>query len=72
MTGHYEIPAIYIRYDLSPITVQFTEVRKSFGHFLVQVSAIVGGTYTVLGLVGQLAHKSVERAWEKAQLGKLG
>lgn len=51
IVGRFQLPAIYFRYDFSPITVAFKEKKSSFAHFLVQVCAIVGGVFTVLGLV---------------------
>jgi len=49
--ARFQLPAIYFRYDFSPITVKFTERRTGFAHFLVQLCAIIGGVFTVLGLV---------------------
>jgi len=51
ITGRFQLPAIYFRYDFSPITVRFTERKTSLSHFLVQLCAIIGGVFTVLGLV---------------------
>lgn len=51
IVGRFQLPAIYFRYDFSPITVAFKEKKSTFAHFLVQVCAIVGGVFTVLGLV---------------------
>lgn len=66
------LPAVYFRYDLSPVTVKFTQVRDSFFHFLVQVCAIVGGIYTVAGLVDNLIHTSVSKLLRKTREGKVG
>ena len=52
-------PAIYFRYDLSPVTVKFTHYAESFFHFIVQVCAIVGGVFTVAGIVDSLIHASM-------------
>jgi len=70
--GRYRIPAVYFRYELSAITVRFAEKRKSFAHFLVQICAIVGGVFTVLGLISSILHKSLTRLIKKANVGKLG
>jgi hypothetical protein len=51
IVGRFQMPAIYFRYDFSPITVKFAERKNTFAHFLVQVCAIIGGVFTVLGLV---------------------
>jgi Endoplasmic reticulum vesicle transporter len=31
----HHLPALYFRYDLSPVTVRFTQYRENFLHFLV-------------------------------------
>jgi hypothetical protein len=72
ITGRYRVPAIYFRYDLSAITVRFTEKRKSFAHFLVQICAIIGGVFTVLGLVNSFLHSTLRTVLKKAEMGKLG
>jgi hypothetical protein len=54
-----QAPAIYFRYDLSPVTVKFTHIAESLFHFLVQVCAIVGGVFTVAGIVDSIIHASV-------------
>lgn len=72
LVGHFQVPAIYFRFDLSPITVQFTQKQVSFAHFLVQVCAIIGGVFTMLGLVSQFVHKSLAHVIKKAKEGKLG
>ncbi|KAF4708825.1 hypothetical protein FOZ63_030899 [Perkinsus olseni] len=66
------LPSLYLRYDLSTISVEFVETRKSFAHFLVQVCAIVGGVFTVAGLVDALVDRSIAHMMRKATLGKLG
>jgi len=72
LAGKYRLPAIYYRYEFSPITVKFTEKRKSFSHFLVQICAIVGGVFTVLGLVNSFLHSTLKTVLKKAEMGKLG
>jgi len=72
LVGKYRLPAIYFRYEFSPITVKFTEKRKSFSHFLVQVCAIVGGVFTVLGLINSILHSTLKTVLQKANIGKLG
>jgi len=70
--GRYTIPAVYFRYDLSPITVKFTRKSRSFTHFLVQICAIIGGVFTVLGLLNSFVRSSVRVLFRKAEQGKLG
>jgi len=72
LAGKYRLPAIYFRYEFSPITVKFADKRKSFSHFLVQVCAIVGGVFTVLGIVNSVLHSTLKTVLQKANMGKLG
>lgn len=75
LAGRYRVPAVYFRYDLSPIVVQLTETNKLLSHFLVQVCAIVGGVFTVLGVVNSVIHSSIKAVImsnKKNQIGKLG
>jgi hypothetical protein len=43
-------------YDLSPITVQYTEIKQSLPHFLTSLCAIIGGVFTVFSLFDALVH----------------
>jgi len=65
------LPALYFRYDLSPVTVKYTQRKESFFRFLVQICAIIGGIFTVAGIIDALVHKSVVAILKKAQIGKL-
>ncbi|KRX08122.1 hypothetical protein PPERSA_01667 [Pseudocohnilembus persalinus] len=65
------LPAVYFRYDLSPVTVRFKLVRESFFHFLVQICAIIGGVFTVAGIIDGMVHKSVKAIFKKAEINKL-
>jgi hypothetical protein len=65
--GH--MPAAFFRYQLSPITVKFSRERSSFLHFLTYVCAIVGGVYSVAGVLNRIVHKAVV-GFQKNVLGK--
>lgn len=67
-----QMPSVYLRYDLSPVTMKYTETREAFSHFLVQICAVIGGVFTVAGLLDAVIHKSIVHLAKKAQLGKLG
>lgn len=68
--GGHMMPAIWFRYEMSPITVQYTERRKPLYHFLTTVCAIVGGTFTVAGIFDSCVFTAYEII-RKAELGKL-
>lgn len=67
-----QMPSLYLRYDFSPVTVRYTEKREATSHFLVQVCAVIGGVFTVAGLLDSVLHKSIVALAKKAQIGKLG
>ncbi|ESO85047.1 hypothetical protein LOTGIDRAFT_235919 [Lottia gigantea] len=68
--GGQAMPAIWFRYDLSPITVRHKERRKPFYTFLTTVCAIIGGTFTVAGILDSFIFSAAE-IFKKAELGKL-
>ncbi|XP_065176225.1 endoplasmic reticulum-Golgi intermediate compartment protein 1-like [Sycon ciliatum] len=68
--GHRVLPAVWFRYDMSPITVKYTEHRQPFYHFITTICAIVGGTFTVAGIIDSMIFSAVN-IFQKAQIGKL-
>jgi hypothetical protein len=66
------LPAVYFRFDMSPITVKYQQYKENFLHFLIQICAIIGGIFTVTGIIDALVHKSVVAILKKANMGKLG
>ena len=64
------LPGVFFFYDLSPIMVTFQEKQNSFAHFVTSVCAIVGGVFTVMGLVDSFIYTGQKLA-KKMQLGKL-
>jgi hypothetical protein len=67
-----QMPSLYLRYDFSPVTVRYQERKEGLAHFLVQICAVVGGMFTVAGLLDSVLHKSIVHLANKAELGKLG
>eukprot|EP00271_Cylindrocystis_brebissonii_P010874 TRINITY_DN27304_c0_g1_i1.p1 TRINITY_DN27304_c0_g1~~TRINITY_DN27304_c0_g1_i1.p1 ORF type:complete len:515 (-),score=67.19 TRINITY_DN27304_c0_g1_i1:124-1668(-) len=63
------VPVARFHYELSPMQVLIKEQRRSFSHFLTSVSAIVGGVFTVAGIVDSLLH-NVAKVMKKVNLGK--
>ena len=57
-------------YELSPITVQYQQTKENFFEFLVYICAIVGGVFTVAGIIDAIIHKSVAVLF-KQRIGKL-
>lgn len=70
--GRYRLPAIYFRYDMSPITMGFKQEKQTLAHYLVQICAIIGGVFTVLGIFNSMVNSTVRRMVAKANINKLG
>ncbi|KAA8498417.1 Endoplasmic reticulum-Golgi intermediate compartment protein 3 [Porphyridium purpureum] len=62
-------PGVYFVYDLSPIAVVYEDRRNSFASFLVQLCAIVGGVFTVSGMLDSSIHTSA-KVVQKMRMGK--
>jgi thiol-disulfide isomerase/thioredoxin len=56
-------------YRMSPIQIVVTEVEKQFFHFLTAVCAVVGGVFTVAGIIDGMVHQ-VNKMAKKVELGK--
>jgi len=68
-SGH-GLPGVFFMYELSPIMVKFTETRKSFSHFLTGVCAIIGGVFTVAGIIDSFIYHSMRSLKKKIEIGK--
>lgn len=69
LTGQV-IPAIWFKYDINPISVKYKKHRRPLYEFVCMTCAIIGGTFTVAGIIDSLVF-SASSMLEKAQLGKL-
>ncbi|XP_066951335.1 endoplasmic reticulum-Golgi intermediate compartment protein 3 [Macrobrachium rosenbergii] len=68
--GETGIPGVFFTYELSPMMVKYTEKKKSLGHFLTGLCAIIGGVFTVAGLIDSGVynfHRAIQR---KVEIGK--
>jgi len=66
------LPGVFVSYDLSPIRVRVFEsyAYSSWTHFSLQLCAITGGVFTVIGLVDSALHHGVAQVRRKIALGK--
>ena len=64
------MPAVWFRYDMTPITVKYTQRRKPLYSFLTMIAAIVGGVFTVAGIIDSLIF-TASNVLKKMELGKL-
>ena len=80
VTEHYKsseedhfrsLPGVFFFYDLSPIKVTYTEEHPSFLHFMTHICAIVGGVFTVAGIVDAFVYHGQKALKKKVELGKL-
>jgi len=56
-------------YRMSPIQIVVSEKPKALYHFLTAVCAVVGGVFTVAGIIDGMVHQ-VNRMSKKMELGK--
>ncbi|OVA11129.1 Thioredoxin-like fold [Macleaya cordata] len=63
------IPVAKFHFELSPMQVLITENSKSFSHFITNVCAIIGGVFTVAGILDSILHNTM-RLVKKVELGK--
>lgn len=63
------VPAAKFHLDLSPLQVLIEEKPKSFSHFLTNLCAIIGGVFTVAGILDSILHNTL-RLIKKVELGK--
>ncbi|XP_074656982.1 endoplasmic reticulum-Golgi intermediate compartment protein 3-like [Tubulanus polymorphus] len=68
--GEHGLPGVFVQYELSPMMVKYTEKRRSFLHFLTGVCAIIGGVFTVAGLIDSFIYHSSRAIQKKIELGK--
>ncbi|CAM43209.1 hypothetical protein, unknown function [Leishmania braziliensis MHOM/BR/75/M2904] len=64
-----QMAAVVFQYQMSPITVRYSSARVSLTHFLTYVCAIIGGVYTVAGLLSRFVHSSAAQ-FQRRILGK--
>jgi hypothetical protein len=69
--GIQEMPSMHFRYDLSPITVEYKLHKETFLNFIINICAILGGVFTVTGIIDAIIHKSVVILLRKAEMNKI-
>lgn len=63
------IPSVKFTYDLSPIQIVVKEIGRPWYHFLTTTCAIIGGVFTVAGILDSILYASFKLA-KKMELGK--
>ncbi|KAJ3300506.1 Endoplasmic reticulum-Golgi intermediate compartment protein 3 [Borealophlyctis nickersoniae] len=64
------LPGIFFNYDISPMLVIYTEYQKPLSHFLTDICAIVGGVFTVAGILDSFIYTAERTLKKKMELGK--
>ncbi|GBG27643.1 Endoplasmic reticulum-Golgi intermediate compartment protein 3 [Hondaea fermentalgiana] len=62
------MPSLHFFYDTPPLRLQYSAKRKSWAHFFTRLSALIGGTYTLMGLVDRALHTRSGRAISSSRL----
>ncbi len=65
-----KMPGIFFRYEISPMLAVYKEYRKPFATFLTDLCAIVGGVFTVAGMVDGAIWTAQKNMKQKLDLGK--
>lgn len=56
--GHVALPGVFFEFDISPMLVVHREVSKSSFYFIISVCAVVGGVFTVAGMIDTALHRT--------------
>ena len=64
------LPGVFVFYDLSPIMANTKETRRPLSKFLTGVCAIVGGIFTVSGILDKVVYRGTEVIQGKMRIGK--
>jgi endoplasmic reticulum-Golgi intermediate compartment protein 3 len=64
------LPGIFFSYDISPMLVILKEEHKPFAHLLTDICAIVGGIFTVAGMIDGAIWNAEKVFKKKMELGK--
>ncbi|CAK9010344.1 unnamed protein product [Durusdinium trenchii] len=62
------LPGVFLVYEFTPFMVQKTVKEVPFSHFLISVCAIIGGVFTVAGLLDAVLYRTTRRLKGKAQI----
>ena len=61
---------IVFNYRVSPVAVHYSNSRENLAQFLINICAIIGGIFTVAGIVDSIIHKS-SKMFFKDSINKL-
>ena len=65
------LPGVFFNYELSPLRAHIEERRRSLGHFLTRVFAVIGGVFVVAGVADSFVYALLQDLGKgRAGLGK--
>lgn len=67
-TSRTAAPGVFFVWELSPLKVRMVETGRSLSELVTDVCAIVGGVFTIMGLVDNVIHHAV-LAWRARRKG---
>ncbi len=65
-----DTPALFFKYEMSPLYVRYELKEKSIWHFIVNICAIIGGVYTAFSILDAIIYSSMSKIF-KNRIGKL-
>ncbi|XP_021344245.1 endoplasmic reticulum-Golgi intermediate compartment protein 2-like, partial [Mizuhopecten yessoensis] len=69
-SGSHGVPGIFVKYDLNSLKIRVREVHRPFGQFLIRLIGIVGGIFSVSGIMHSLAGFVTDLICCKFKLGQ--
>ena len=66
----YHEDLIVFNYQISPIAIHYSNQKENIFQFLINICAIIGGIFTVSGIIDSLIHKGSKIVF-KGQINKL-
>ncbi|KAH6560727.1 hypothetical protein BASA50_007239 [Batrachochytrium salamandrivorans] len=64
------MPGVFFNFEISPMLVSYKEFRKPFTHFLTDLCAIIGGVFTVAGMIDAFMFATQRSIKAKLDIGK--
>lgn len=61
------LPGIFFVYELSPFMIEASRIRMPILHFVTKLCAIVGGVFTVLGVLDSILFRLQKLTGAKSQ-----
>lgn len=70
--GSHGVPGIFVKYDLSSLLIRVREEHKPYWQFLVRLCGIIGGIFSVSGMLQAIVNFCLDVLCCRLKLGKYG